>query len=866
MTREFQRRIVRLINEHGDLAVKICRPYLALTVRNHDSWAFRECFFGAILSLDHIRKRNEDGTPDCTEIPKIIDKLILEFIKQVAIELKQPSNVHMLLPDVETGIDSRLPEKCLNVLCRFDPTRFKDVINRIFGFDRPSSDIYFAKLASFLPQYIGPYTQAVIMWTVNYREKLQDFILQYREPMVMAAIYNNVDLTKTMMLEDEGAVDLLTVLNNFLMDRRNITKHKLEFKTITEAFQNNSDKTLATMAYRYANKRNMFHLIPAALSKRKLADFNYQMFNCQPTERLKTCLQFVNSAATLEEKQENLALVCTHRKEIAFAIAEVLQLPPPSAALSLFETASATRARDEIKLMLNERRVDEIVLTDEKDGKCERKIKLVDNPSQLNDLINWINDQEVVAFDVEANFVFQSSCGNQIATILEISNHEECKVVDIFLLKQQLTEVDWEAFFAAFLRPRLIRVGHDVKNDVDFLIRAFPFLEDTIRMMKPVFSCVQKLIVYMYGNPVYKRNFSDKTPPLALCDVVKELFDEEMPKGLQTSNWQLRPLSRDQLIYAANDAFYTFRVNEFLMDLQYQNPDPNEQLTKHSLYRHDDNKIVKANPVAQDIATFPDLLHFLEGTINEMRNERVRLTPSHEITIVVDAPFFKAVPTLRRIGFRTWDHRDCKDAPAVRDKVVASSIFARKLTEIIAAGDVEWTYVLSNRKNIFTKKTDIFEDRLILDNQEQNLPVLMSNVVRTTTADVDFEAAARRCANCSSLEDILDVPMAAYRLIFKSYANTKGFGDTIPEVAGDLEEDVKAVDLLPDWTHIAEDKLVYSRDGLIVKYPIDNATKTIAVTKPGVDEREMKLKCDTKLVRQIDLKFVKSCYHCGNIY
>lgn len=51
----------------------------------------------------------------------------------------------------------------------------------------------------------------------------------------------------------------------------------------------------------------------------------------------------------------------------------------------------------------------------------------------------------------------------------------------------------------------------------------------------------------------------------ALTSVVEELFGAPLDKSLQKSNWRRRPLTRDQLAYAAHDAAITLRVYQELI-------------------------------------------------------------------------------------------------------------------------------------------------------------------------------------------------------------------------------------------------------------------------------------------------------------
>lgn len=71
--------------------------------------------------------------------------------------------------------------------------------------------------------------------------------------------------------------------------------------------------------------------------------------------------------------------------------------------------------------------------------------------------------------------------------------------------------------------------------------------------------------------------------------------------------------------------------------------------------------------------------------------------------------------------------------------------------------------------------------------QDQPESVVLERIVRQTYSSIDFSTIHQRCSSCAESNTHFLIPMAAYRLIYKSYATAKNFADNIVGLEDSLE-------------------------------------------------------------------------------
>ncbi len=165
--------------------------------------------------------------------------------------------------------------------------------------------------------------------------------------------------------------------------------------------------------------------------------------------------------------------------------------------------------------------------------------EIVTQRSELEKIAKELMREEVVAFDTEADsfyHYFDKVCLIQIAT------RKKCWLVDPL-------EIEGPEALAAlapvFASPKVRVLFHAAEYDIYVLKRDCDFeftnLFDTM-------VCAQ-LLGY---------------PAIGLAALVERHFGVVLPKEEQRSDWSRRPLSEDQLSYAASDVLYLIKLAEKL--------------------------------------------------------------------------------------------------------------------------------------------------------------------------------------------------------------------------------------------------------------------------------------------------------------
>ncbi|MGB0932770.1 MAG: hypothetical protein ACPGU5_00715 [Lishizhenia sp.] len=118
-------------------------------------------------------------------------------------------------------------------------------------------------------------------------------------------------------------------------------------------------------------------------------------------------------------------------------------------------------------------------------------------------------------------------------------------------------------------------------------------------------------------------------PPLSLSNLLKETLDIASDKTMQKSNWFKRPLSKEQINYAADDVLYLFE----LKDVLYKALDRNDRISW-----------VQEENAAYDTVSYPDQI----GVVTVKNNEK-KLFTSYDFHIYEGLLRFRE-KTAERIG------------------------------------------------------------------------------------------------------------------------------------------------------------------------------------------------------------------------
>lgn len=167
------------------------------------------------------------------------------------------------------------------------------------------------------------------------------------------------------------------------------------------------------------------------------------------------------------------------------------------------------------------------------------QIKYITNQEELNNCVAAIAEKESIAVDLEFDKNHYRYGFN--LCLVQIFDKQTCYLIDPLV-----KNIDLECLFDVFRNPSVEKL-------------VFAFGED-IRLLHHL-GCKAKNILDL----AIVRSLLNY-PPSSLSNMLDQVLGMETDKKLQKSNWFKRPLSEDQLKYAADDVLHLFDLRSVLMD------------------------------------------------------------------------------------------------------------------------------------------------------------------------------------------------------------------------------------------------------------------------------------------------------------
>lgn len=151
---------------------------------------------------------------------------------------------------------------------------------------------------------------------------------------------------------------------------------------------------------------------------------------------------------------------------------------------------------------------------------------------------------DYIALDTEfvRTRTFYPQCG-----LIQINNGNQIVLVDPLAISQ------WEPFIALMKNPSVVKVLHSCSEDLEV------FLHLLNCVPTPLFDTQFAACMAGLGNT------------LGYAKLVSDLLGIDLDKGESRTDWLRRPLSEEQLQYAANDVEYLFQVYPMIKDKLVKN-------------------------------------------------------------------------------------------------------------------------------------------------------------------------------------------------------------------------------------------------------------------------------------------------------
>jgi ribonuclease D len=197
-------------------------------------------------------------------------------------------------------------------------------------------------------------------------------------------------------------------------------------------------------------------------------------------------------------------------------------------------------------------------------------MKLIDTTKELKSICAKLKKQKVIAIDCE--FIREKTY-YPIPCLLQIGYNEGAYIVDM-----QAKEMDLSPLIALMKNKKVLKVFHSGRQDIEIIYNISGFVPT------PVFDTQIAAGALGFGESISYEN------------LVKLCCNKELDKSCRLTNWQIRPLTEEQLEYAAGDVTHLIECyNKIITFLEENNrlewiKEELEDFADISHYETDNNK------------------------------------------------------------------------------------------------------------------------------------------------------------------------------------------------------------------------------------------------------------------------------------
>lgn len=160
-------------------------------------------------------------------------------------------------------------------------------------------------------------------------------------------------------------------------------------------------------------------------------------------------------------------------------------------------------------------------------------MNLIDNTKELQNACKVLKKQKIIAIDCE--FIREKTY-YPIPCLIQVGYEDGAYLID-----PMAKEMDYESFFSLLQNKKILKVFHSGRQDIEILYN----LSGAIPT--PVFDTQIAAQACGLGEAVSYEN------------LVRVYCGIELDKSCRLTNWQLRPLSAEQLEYAAGDVTHLIK-------------------------------------------------------------------------------------------------------------------------------------------------------------------------------------------------------------------------------------------------------------------------------------------------------------------
>ena len=167
-------------------------------------------------------------------------------------------------------------------------------------------------------------------------------------------------------------------------------------------------------------------------------------------------------------------------------------------------------------------------------------MKIVQDNKSLKSLCKNLKNHKIIYLDTE--FRRDRTYWPLLCTI-QIRTHNKSYLID--MISNQ--NMDFKQLREILKNKNILKVIHSARQDIEVLLYSFNLI------VWPIFDTqLAYLLAYNENNIGY-------------TNLVEKLFKIKLSKKYQQSNWEMRPLSKSQIDYAANDVKFLPKIHEIIL-------------------------------------------------------------------------------------------------------------------------------------------------------------------------------------------------------------------------------------------------------------------------------------------------------------
>ncbi len=164
----------------------------------------------------------------------------------------------------------------------------------------------------------------------------------------------------------------------------------------------------------------------------------------------------------------------------------------------------------------------------------------IKNQFQLDDVVKYLNNQEIIAIDTE--FMSTTTYYPRVV-LLQIASKNNIIIIDTID-----KDLNLNGIIQILQKEDILKIMHASYHD----LRAI--------------YCSYKIIVKGIFDLQIAAKYCLNKNQISYSELVKKYCDVEILKGLQNSNWSKRPLTAAQIDYAINDVKFSIQIYENLLN------------------------------------------------------------------------------------------------------------------------------------------------------------------------------------------------------------------------------------------------------------------------------------------------------------